>query len=70
MRKIYPSEVNLMVKKIKMVDWRCKTGRSTKLDKNSPFKSQFIGFDCAQHIGGKTVKADMVSISIPKKKRS
>jgi len=56
-----------MAKKMEIVDCRCTTGRSTKLDKDSPYKSQFIGFDCVCYIGGKTVKADMASISIPKK---
>ena len=57
-----------MAKKTGVVDWRCKTGRRTKLDKNSPFKVQFLGFDCVGFIDGKTIKADMVGISIPKKR--
>ncbi len=57
-----------MAKETKMIDWRCKSGRLTELDIDSPFKAQYIGFDCVGFINGKQINAEMVGISIRKKK--
>jgi len=56
-----------MAKKDKNVDCRCKTGRETQLDKNSPFKSQYLGFDCVCYINGRTVKTKMAGVSTLKR---
>jgi len=55
--------VKYMAKKNKNIDCRCKTGRETELDRKSPFKFQYLGFDCICYVDGESIKVKMAGIS-------